>query len=342
MKAPGAGPVLAERPRGVAVLRLRGHDVAHYNWEPDLPLSTSPRPYLHPVRTLAGTTVTDAAPDSHSHQFGISVAFPDIDGRNFWGGRTFVAGHGPAWLDNHGTQRHQRWLRRTGTELTHTLHWVGPHATTLLAEERSITCRALGETAWSLGVRTRLTNVTGAPLPIRSPAALGRVGAGFGGIFWRGPAVSGAPRVLSPAVTDLGDGPGTAGLARVPGASGASGASGVAGASGASGASGAFSAFGADVGRVHGATAPWIAVTGADRDRGEWTLVFTPGDETTARDRWFVRARDYLGVCSSPTWDEPLVLAPGETIARHVVIVVADGAITPGTAAELADIARPR
>lgn len=301
MKAPGAGPVPAERPRGVAVLRLRGHDVADYVWEPDLPPSTSPRPYLHPVRTPAGTTVTDAAPDSHPHQLGIGVAFPDVGDRNFWGGRTFVAGHGPAWLDNHGTQRHQRWLRRTSTELTHTLRWVGPHETPLLAERRTIGCRWISETAWSLAVQTRLTNATGEPLPIRSPAALGRAGAGYGGIFWRGPAVTGGARVLSPS--------------------------------------------GAGVGHVHGETTPWVAVTGTDAGTGvgagSWTVVFTPGDKATAQDRWFVRARDYLGVGSSPAWDEPLVLAPGETIARHVVLVIADGVLTSGTAAELADIARP-
>ncbi|MGW4802029.1 DUF6807 family protein, partial [Nonomuraea sp. NPDC004297] len=71
------------------------------------------------LRTLGGLTVTDRTPASHPHQLGISVAAPDLDGHNFWGGRTYVAGHGPAWLDNHGTQRHQRWLRRTGTELVH-------------------------------------------------------------------------------------------------------------------------------------------------------------------------------------------------------------------------------
>ncbi|KAB8192452.1 oxidoreductase [Nonomuraea phyllanthi] len=282
--------------RGVAVLRLHGHDVADYVWEPDLPLSASPRPYLHPVRTLAGVTVTDAAPDSHPHQFGISVAAPDLDGRNFWGGRTFVAGHGPAWLDNHGTQRHQRWLRRTTTELHHTLEWADPRQATLLREHRSISCRWVNETAWSLSIRTRLTNATDRPLPWRSPAALGRAGAGFGGIFWRGPAFTGPARVLSPA--------------------------------------------GADVGRVHGRSADWVAVSGADREGRAWTTLFTPADEATARDRWFVRARDYLGVCSSPAWDEPLLLAPGETLDRHVVAVVIDGAVSSGEAAELADGAR--
>ncbi|MEU4835520.1 DUF6807 family protein [Streptosporangium sp. NPDC023615] len=197
-------------------------------------MSASPRPYLHPVRTLAGVTVTDAAPDSHTHQFGISVAFPELDGCNFWGGRTFIAGHGPAWLDNHGIQRHRRWTRRTG--------------------------------------------------------------AGYGGILWRGPAVTGVARVLGPA--------------------------------------------GADLHHVHGHTADRVAVTGTDHDGRPWTMIFTPGDEVTARDRWFVRARDYPGVCSSLTWDEPFTLAPGESVQRHVIAVVADGVLPPASAAGLTGAAR--
>jgi hypothetical protein len=85
-------------------LQVDGREVADYVWRSDLPASTAPRPFLHPVRTLAGTVVTDARPHSHTHQLGISIAAPDIGGRNFWGGRTFVAGHGPAWLDDHGAR----------------------------------------------------------------------------------------------------------------------------------------------------------------------------------------------------------------------------------------------
>lgn len=287
-------PALDGQPHGTATLRVRGHDVARYVWQPDLPLAMSPRPYLHPVRTLAGLTVTDAAPDSHRHQFGISIAAPDVGGRNFWGGRTFVAGHGPAWLDNHGVQHHERWLRHTADELAHVLRWADAHGAALLHEQRTIACRPVAETAWALVTHTRLSNVTGAPLPISTPAAQGRPGAGYGGFFWRGAAVDSA-QILSPA--------------------------------------------GTDVRSVHGGTADWLAVTGvAGGDM--WTVLFVPGDETTARDRWFVRARDYLGVGSSLAWDEPLVLGPDETIERSLVTVVVDGPLTPVAAAALADTVR--
>ncbi|HEX2144120.1 MAG TPA: PmoA family protein [Glycomyces sp.] len=289
-----ARSVVAERP-DVARLQVDGHEVASYVWRSELPASSAPRPFLHPVRTLGGCLVTDARPHSHTHQLGISIAAPDIGGRNFWGGRTFVAGHGPAWLDDHGAQRHQRWLRHTESELAHTLQWVDGDGAALLTERRSIACAPLSSSAWTLAVRTRLVNATDRPLPIRSPAALGRVGAGYGGFFWRGPVSTGVVRVQSPA--------------------------------------------GTGVRAVHGTTAPWLSVSGA-RDGREWTMVFAPADATTARDRWFVRARDYLGVGSSLTWDRPLVLEPGEPIERHILVVVADGSLTEDAAAALATEAR--
>jgi hypothetical protein len=287
--------LLADWPAGVAVLRVDGREVAEYVWRPDLPLSSSPRPYLHPVRTLAGIRVTDAVPDSHPHQLGISIAAPNLDGCNFWGGRTWVAGHGPAWLDNHGTQHHDRWLQRSATDLVHTLRWVDPRDRTLLHERRSIMCRRVGDSAWSLAIRTELTNATDRPLVFRSPAAQGRAGAGYGGFFWRGPA-AGTVTILSPA--------------------------------------------GTDVRAVHGVTADWLAVTG-DSGHGTWTMLFVPVDDSTARDPWFVRARDYLGVGSSLTWSLPLILAPEESITRHLVTVVVDGAVSLATATELAADIRP-
>ena len=278
-------------------LQVEGREVASYVWRSQLPASTAPRPFIHPVRTLAGCLVTDARPHSHTHQLGISIAAPDIGGRNFWGGRTFVAGHGPAWLDDHGVQRHRRWLRHTDSALEHTLQWVDADGTALLLERRSIECTPSSDEAWILGVRTKLTNATDQPLTIRSPAALGRVGAGYGGFFWRGPAPTEQVRVLSPA----GTGPKA----------------------------------------VNGTTASWVAVSSSDNDDREWTMLFLPADATTAEDRWFVRAGDYLGVGSSLAWDRPLVLEPGAHITRHILAVVADGTLTEDAAAALADAARP-
>jgi hypothetical protein len=132
-------------------------------------------------------------------------------------------------------------------------------------------------------------------LALHSPAANGRTGAGYGGFFWRAPAIAGAARILSP--------------------------------------------VGNDVPAVHGATAPWLAIT-ADAGDGPWTMLFLPGDEITERDPWFVRARDYLGVGSSMAWNRPLMLEPAETATRTIVTVVIDGAESAAKLEELADGAR--
>ncbi|GAA3771385.1 PmoA family protein [Plantactinospora mayteni] len=166
-------------------LSVGGRAVADYVWQPRLPRTVSPRPFLHPVRTLAGTEVTESMPEDHPHHLGVSVAVADVGGANFWGGRTFVPGHGPVQLPNHGTQRHHDWTARTSTAVRHELRWVGPDGTELLHEYRRIAALPLSGQAWALDFGFELTNVTAGPLTFASPATNGRLGAGYGGFFWR-------------------------------------------------------------------------------------------------------------------------------------------------------------
>lgn len=178
-------------------LRLCERMIAEYVWRPDLPTALAPRPFLHPVRTLAGTVVTELMPASHRHHLGLSIAVPEVDDANFWGSRTFLPGHGPAWLDNQGTQEHVRWLRRSPTHLAHTLSWKTIDDRVLLAERRTISCRLLND-AWALDIEFTLTNATGHRVTIRSPASHGRIGAGYGGFFWRAPTGASPVRVFAP------------------------------------------------------------------------------------------------------------------------------------------------
>jgi hypothetical protein len=126
-------------------------------------------------------------PPSHRHHLGASVAVPEVDGGNFWGGRTFLPGHGPAWLDNQGTQEHVHWLRRTDNDLAEALRWVSMDGEVLLTERREIAAHPVEAGVWALTFGFALSNAAGRELPIRSPAAHGRAGAGFGGFFWRAP-----------------------------------------------------------------------------------------------------------------------------------------------------------
>jgi hypothetical protein len=182
-------------------LVLGGLTVAEYVWRPHVPNTLSPRPFLHPVRTLAGTTVTEVMPPDHLHHLGVSVAVPDAGGANFWGGRTYVRDRGSIPLPNHGVQRHHRWEAKTDAVLAHELHWIGPDGTALLRERRRIAARPVDDRAWALDFRYGLQNLTAEPLVFSSPGVKGRTGAGYGGFFWRARRGRDGVKILGPGVT---------------------------------------------------------------------------------------------------------------------------------------------
>jgi predicted dehydrogenase len=167
------------------VLRADEQEVATYVQRGDLPATDAPRPHLHPVRTLAGTVVTESQPTDHVHHFGASLAISDVNGVNFWGGSTYVPDVGPKILPNHGRQR-RRSLRPVDGGFAERLDWTGPDGTVLAAEERTLTTRTLPG-AWALDFAFTLHNRTFGPLSIQSSACKGRAGAGYGGFFWRAP-----------------------------------------------------------------------------------------------------------------------------------------------------------
>ncbi|MFJ7152974.1 PmoA family protein [Streptomyces sp. NPDC100445] len=267
------------------ILRVAGRPVGRYVTRPELPARLSPRPYLHPVTTLAGTVVTELSPADHAHHLGVGVAVPDVEGHNFWGGRTFVRGRGPAELDDHGAQRHTGFQLRDPDGFMAELRWTAA-GRELLRERRTVAVTGLTATAWALDLTFSLTNVTPGPLSIGSPATNGRPGAAYGGFFWRAPREREAPRV--------------------------------------------FTAGREGETRVHGTRADWLALAGTD-----WTLVFAGATGETRRDPWFVRAAEYPGVGSSLAHAERLAVAPGGTVVRRIVTVVADGRLGPDEAAAL-------
>ncbi|MFF4395541.1 PmoA family protein [Streptomyces sp. NPDC001480] len=272
-------------PDDTHVLRVAGRPVGRYVTRPELPARLSPRPYLHPVTTLAGTAVTELGPADHTHHLGVGVAVPDVEGHNFWGGRTYVRDQGPTELDNHGAQRHTGFQLRDPDGFVEELRWVAPGAE-LLRERRTVAATELTATAWALDFTFSLTNVTPKALSIGSPATNGRPGAAYGGFFWRARKEASAPDV--------------------------------------------FTGERAGEAEVHGARADWLALAGAG-----WTLVFAGATEETRRDPWFVRTAEYPGVGSSLASAERLPIAPGDTVVRRVVTVVADGRLGRDEAAAL-------
>jgi hypothetical protein len=167
-------------------LRLDGVTVADYVDGGELDPILAPRPYLHPVRTIGGTVVTDVMPADHRWHLGVSVALQDVEGWNFWGGRTYVRGQGYVRRDDHGRIEHAGFVHRDDTGFAERLRWLAPGGQLLLAEQRIIRAR-LVERGWELEIITTLSNATDRPVRLGSPATNGRTGAGYGGLFWRLP-----------------------------------------------------------------------------------------------------------------------------------------------------------
>lgn len=139
----------------------------------ELPLVV-PRPALHPVRTLDGVVVTGEHPADHPWHRGIGLALPDVNGVNLWGGHNYVAGLGyvPGEL---GVVREPA---------PGVVEWCDSAGRALLRERRVVRVRAVEggvELEWS----STLTAVV--DVEITSPGGKGRVGAGYGGWFWRLP-----------------------------------------------------------------------------------------------------------------------------------------------------------
>lgn len=159
--------------------------LAHSMGGERMPTVHSPRPHLHPVRSLRGRLLTDRSPDDHRHHYGVSLTIPDVDGTTYWGGRTFDPEHGPMLLPNHGHQHvdHAQMLHR-GATLRQEIRWIDQDQRPQLHEQREVTGAGLEETeAWALRWSSALRAEHA--LTISSPAVRGRPGAGYGGFFWR-------------------------------------------------------------------------------------------------------------------------------------------------------------
>lgn len=265
-----------------------GRHVADYQDGSHIRAVSSPRPYLHPVRTLAGTVVTDHQPLDHVWHLGVGVALQDVDGINFWGGRTYTRAAGEyVWRPDHGSivrtggPSEDDFLQTAG-ELAETLSWNGPDGASVLTEQRTWTWAAVGPSAWRLTLDFALSPAGNQPVNLGSPGSNGRVGGGYGGFFWRLPECADA-RVWTP------DGAGEAG--------------------------------------VHGTVTPWLAWSGGfpagTFDGGAATLVFVASPDST--DPWFVRVDGYAGVGQSLAWDAPVIAEPGAPVRRSVTVYIADG-----------------
>lgn len=284
---------------------VAGREVASYQDGSRIRPSSSPRPYLHPVRTLAGTEVTDHQPADHVWHLGVGVALQDVNGINFWGGRTYTRDAGEyVWRPDHGTivrvsaegtgtgggtgtgseagtgtEASPRLAEHPSEEagtLAEELSWNGPDGAPVLREQRNWTWAAVDPQTWRLSLEFILSPVGGEAVSLGSPGSNGRPQGGYGGFFWRLPTCKDAD-VWSPA--------------------------------------------GSGERALHGTVSQWLAWSG-DFGGKPATLVFVAPEECS--DPWFVRVEGYPGVGQSLAWDRPVLLEPGESVRRNITVLVSD------------------
>lgn len=163
--------------------------LSRYVYVPETEAKESPKPYFHPVNSLAGDTLTNFRPNDHPWHHALSFTLNNVSGANFWGGPTCLKPDGYKWRDDHGAQQHIAWTkleaRGNTATLAHTLEWrrLGE---VIFREERTLTI-SVTATAWALHWRSRLSNATGRALSLGNPASNGGLaGSHYTGLQFRG------------------------------------------------------------------------------------------------------------------------------------------------------------
>ena len=182
----GERPVITRHDDEVLVASVGDVELFTYVHRPSTPAFEGPKPYLHPVRTLAGDVVTAFRPHDHRWHKGVQMTATDVSGENFWGGNTYLRDQGYVALPNVGTMRHDEFTS-TDSGFEETLSWFTEAGENWVRESRSLTVRDVEDDAWTLEFATTLTNLRAEPLVFGSPTTNGRELAGYTGFFWRGP-----------------------------------------------------------------------------------------------------------------------------------------------------------
>ncbi|MFD0436604.1 DUF6807 domain-containing protein [Streptomyces chartreusis] len=278
----------------VAVTAANGTEILRYVYRPDQDAFESRKPYAHPVRTLAGHTVTGYRPSDHRWHKGLQMTASHLSGQNFWGGNCYVHGQGYLPLPERvGSMRHDGFPELTVEDdrlaVTEELTWIENGGAEWAREVRGLTVHSVDEAAgaWTLDWSIRLTNTHDRPLRFGSPTTEGREMAGYTGLQWRGPRDFTGGTVFAPD-SDV------------------------------------------DAEKLMGSQGPWIAFTTEHDDLdGHSTLVFAHAPENLEalhESHWFVRAEPIPTVAFSWAFFEEFELPPGECFAYRYRVVFADGA----------------
>ncbi|NDL59447.1 PmoA family protein [Phytoactinopolyspora mesophila] len=259
-----------------------------YTYRPDTPVLESPKPYLHPIRTLAGDVVSLFRPHDHVWHKGIAWSLPHVGEHNFWGGPTYVHGSFYVQMDNNGSAVHREMtaLAAAGqrAQIGHRLDWRAQNGEPVIDEHRVLTVEVVDEGTWVLIFDTTMNNVSGAPLDIGSPTTKGRPNAGYGGLFWRGPRSFTGGIVQSATTAGSGN-------------------------------------------DLRGTRAEWLGFRGQHDETGEWSTLVMVDDAANPQHPplWFTRTEEFACLCPAPFFDEETRVDDGDTIRFRYAVVVATG-----------------
>lgn len=271
-------------------LSYRDGPLFRYVYAPEDDLVESPKPYFHPLRTLAGNEVTVFRPHDHIWHKGLAMTAANLSGQNFWGGPTYVRDEGYVQLENNGRMEHQTWdelrCEGDGAALAGRLAWISSGGEVWISEERRIEVGDIepDEGYWSLDLRFNLENVSGRPLIFGSPTTEGRPLAGYGGLFWRGPRSFSGGDILA--------------------------------------------AGGLEGPQTMGQPAPWLGYIGqhdGNLDKSSLMFLDHPGNPRYPN-KWFARNEPYACVSCSFMFDEEYVLEEKATLSLNYRVVLGDEA----------------
>ncbi|UBQ03655.1 DUF6807 family protein [Curtobacterium sp. TXMA1] len=306
-------------------LEVAGRRVGEVLDGTDLPRAWSPRPFVHPVRTLGGVVLTDRGPDDHAWHSGLGIALPDVDGVNCWGGPTYVPGAGYRWQDDHGVATVESGFGSVASGSGSVASGSGSVASGSGSVASGSGSVASGSVASASGSVASASVECGAS--DRSRLRVGIVWRGPGGdpllhedrtLAW-GPALEGWQVTWTSSFRAAG---GRRVVLGSPGSHGRTGA----------GYGGWFLRFarctdvvvrtpdGSGEDQVHGSITPWVSWTGSF-DGGRAHVLVEALDH---RDPWFVRVAEYPAVGSALAWDFPTVVAPDEPLVRSFRVTVSD------------------
>jgi len=158
--------LVADGDRAVEIHRAGGGLLLRYVFRPDTPAEESPRPYAHPVNSLAGEGLTNFRPNDHRWHHALSFTINCLAEHNFWGGASYRKTDGYQWRGDHGYQQHVAWLEKSASCLAHTLDWRTGAGELLLQEERTLTFALVSPKAWSLRWVATLKNASAKSLQL--------------------------------------------------------------------------------------------------------------------------------------------------------------------------------